>query len=440
MAKINKVLVRSLLCLAAVVNPTLVNAFEETAERRQTPDIKFIKPDNITNQIPYFDHRFRIDAQLDEVTLLFYRKSGAPPIILVRPDGSKLKIGNAPKDKVEWFDDRTFDLIKIKKPMPGPWQAVGDILPDSQIMVLSDVRIEVDPLPAIVLSGETLKVTGKLFNGEDAIDTPNFKDVVTLDVDFYSTNNSEYDNFGAEPIQLATFADDGHDLDEYANDNIFTGEFVLDFAAGEWLPIYQIKLPMATRQLRQAPIVLQKSPVEITVDKADSEGTFHKVNLNIDANFVDPDSMVFQGTVTFPDRQDKEFSIIEGSGEVRIEEFEYTEPGIHRVNVNAYGKTIEGREFRLVVPEFAFNVDHKIGELAVDENGQQVDVAEIAIKQMEENAKLLEMELEAAKAEEEKKEQEMMAIIIGGNVLIILIAVIAFFVFRWRKRKQAKDE
>ena len=168
----------------------------------------YYKSDNITNQIPYFDNRFKIDAQLEEITLLFYRRSGTPPIILVRPDGSKLKINNLPKDKVTWFDDRTFDLITIKKPMPGPWQAIGDILSESRIMVVTEVTIKVEPLPEVILSGETLKVEGQLFNGDLAIDDPLFRDVLNLNVDFYSTNNSAFDNFGAEPIKLTQFRDD----------------------------------------------------------------------------------------------------------------------------------------------------------------------------------------------------------------------------------------
>ncbi|MEY8213558.1 MAG: hypothetical protein RPR97_03635, partial [Colwellia sp.] len=56
--------------------------------------LKYYQNDNIMNQIPYFDNRFRIDAKLDEITLLFYRKRGSRPIILVRPDGSKLRIDN----------------------------------------------------------------------------------------------------------------------------------------------------------------------------------------------------------------------------------------------------------------------------------------------------------------------------------------------------------
>jgi uncharacterized protein (TIGR03503 family) len=432
MEKIGSLLTR---VLFIVIISTPVQAYTNKVE------VEYFKTNNITNEIPYFDNRFKIDAFLDDITLLFYRKSGTQPIILVRPDGSKLKVNNFPKDQVEWFDDKTYDLIRIKKPMPGPWQAIGDILPNSKIMVVSDITIKVDPLPEVILVGETLKVEGRLYNGEQAIDDPLFQDVLTLDVDFFSTNNSAYDNFGAEPVELAQFRDDGHDLDEYAKDNVFTGEFELDFAPGEWVPIYNIKMPMANRELRQKPIVLQKSPINITVDITLDEKKSHKVKFSIDPTFVDPASVLFQGKVTFPDRQVSPFSITEGSGNQRIYDIGFTESGIHRLKVNVFGKTIEGREFRLVLAEYSFNVEHvddTLLPIAIGENNTKdlsVDQQKLLeIQKAEEEAEKLLLLIEEAKAEQqaavEKSDKETLFIIIGVNVFIILIAGLIYFFMR----------
>ena len=61
--------------------------------------------------------------------------------------------------------------------------------------------------------------------------------------------------------------------------------------------------------------------------------------------------------MTFPDRQTNPFSIIEYEDIAsRTKDIPYTEPGIYRVNLSAFGRTITGREFRLVIPEFSFNV------------------------------------------------------------------------------------
>lgn len=414
------------------------NKFSKTFSKTK---VEYYQKDNVTNQIPYFDNRFRLDANLEEITLIFYRKSGSTPIILIRPDGSKIRVNNFDPEKVEWFDDSTFDMIKITKPMPGPWQAVGDILPDSRILVVSDVTIAVEPLPEIAFSGETLKVEGKLFNGIDPIKSRHFNNVVNLDVNFYSSNNSSYENFGADAIKVTSFRDDGHDLDEYANDNVFTGEFNLDFAPGEWQPVYLVKLPMATRELRQSLILLHKTPVEISVVKSEDEDKPHQIILSIDSRFVDPDSFVFQGKFTFPDRQTESFSIMEESGVSRTTLMTNTEPGIYRVNLSAFGKTIEGREFRLVVPEFSFNIEPSdeitnINE-GIDSDGLSTlteTTDELLVKGEEERTAALFAQQEA----QDKKDEETLILIVVGNSVIIVIGVIIFLILRRKKTRSKK--
>ncbi len=411
-----------------------------------SPEVDYYDVDNVTNQIPYFDNRFRIDAQLDEITLLFYRKAGSPPVILVRPDGSKIKVNQLDDKTVQWFDDLTFDMINIKKPMPGPWQAIGQIQPGSHIMVMSEVRIEVEALPDILLSGETIKITGKLYNGAKAIDTPAFKDVIRVDVDFFSTNNSAYDNFGAEPVKLTTFRDDGRNLDEYANDGIFTGEFTLNFAPGEWVPLYYIRLPMASRELRQKPVIVEPSPITLSAEPSLDIDKPHKLLLDINTALVEPDSMVFQGKITFPDRQEEPFSIMEGSGPQRVFDISYTEPGIHRVKVSAFGHTVNGREFRLIVPEFTFNVERTAEQLMtiVGENGEIIEVApendEVFEEELlppkltlAEEMEIFKQEQEARRAEEQK--QSLTFIVIANAIVLTLAGLVVGYIW-WSRRKK----
>jgi uncharacterized protein (TIGR03503 family) len=410
----------------------------------QQVEVKYYENDDITNQIPYFDNRFHIDAQLDEVTLLFYRKSGTPPITLVRPDGSKLKINNLPDEGVEWFDDRTFDMITITKPMPGPWQAIGDILPNSKIMLVSDVSLEVAPMGEFVFSGETLKLTSQIYNQELLIDDPQFNDVINLDVDFYSSNNTAYDNFGAKPVAMGSFRDDGRELDEYARDGIFTAEFVLDFSPGEWIAVYRVILPMATRELRQKPIILRPNPVTVNVDATTDSLAKHKLILAIDDTFVDPDSMIFQGKVTYPNRQSEPFAVMEGKGISRIKDIDYSEPGVHRLSIRAFGETVNGREFRLELPSFSFNVERiggtlipgfdNEGNLVVNELNAQGMTKEMRAaldkEAADKKAKQLADELAAKKA----KQWQTIIYIVLGNIIIIFLGGLTVFIMK-RKNK-----
>jgi len=448
--EINKLFMICFFILTSLVN-TKIFATEDIIQKsktfteqvksiKQRSSIKYYQGDTTINQIPYFDNRFHIDAELDEITLLFYRRRGSRPIILVRPDGSKLRVNNIDQIKVRWHDDSTFDLIKIEKPMPGPWQAIGDILPESQIMVMSDVRIEVDPLPEIVLSGETLKVVGKLFNGDEPINTPHFRNVVKLDVHFYSTNNADYENFGADAVKLTSFRDDGRDLDEYAADGLFTGEFRLDFAAGEWQPLFFIKLPMATRELRQKSLVLHEHPITISVEVSENEDNPHSMTLSIDPTYVEPNSLLFQGKITFPDKQVETFSIMdEQQGETRIKDIQNTEPGVYHINIDAFGRTTSGREFRLTIPEFSFHVkaiNNNFLMTTIDENSVEKTVSIDRVKKLlaDREAELAQANIEQEEADEEEK-MHTIIMIASGNSVIIAIALVLFFVMRKKKNK-----
>lgn len=451
------------LCFLLFTNVTYVCAqqsaqksVEETNQASENEQIvtkdkiDYLQSDNVTNQIPYFDNRFRIDAELEEITLIFFRKRGSKPVILVQPDGKKLRIHDYDREQVQWHDDRTFDMIVIKKPMVGPWQAIGNILPESKILIVSEVMLVVEPLPEIVLSGETLKVIGKLYNGDNRINIPHFRNVIILDVNFFSTNNSNYDNFGADAFKLASFRDDGRDLDEYAGDSIYTGEFLLNFAAGEWQPVYVIKMPMMTRELHQKPIILHRTPVSISVKMSKKENSPHRLMLSIDPTHVDPKSLVFQGEITFPDKQIEPFSIMDNednedseNAEMRLHEIPYTEPGIHRVNLSAFGKTISGREFRLVVPEYTFNVkdnSNKVLLTTLDNDGvaQLVEVDEAQLL-ADKEAKLAQAKAEQERIAAEEKMQTIIMIAVGNGAIIIL-ALVLFFVMRKKKSKVAQKQ
>jgi uncharacterized protein (TIGR03503 family) len=418
----------------------LITVFSSTTYGQQV-EVKYYENDDVTNQIPYFDNRFHIDAQLDEVTLIFYRKSGTPPITLVRPDGSKLKVNNLPDDNVKWFDDRTFDMIHIVKPMPGPWQAVGDIMPNSKIMLVSDVTLKAEPIAEFVFSGETLKLTSQVYNQQLVIDDPHFNEVINLDIDFYSTNNPEFDNFGAKPVEVGSFRDDGRALDEYASDGIFTAEFVLDFSPGEWLAVYRVILPMATRELRQKPIILRPNPIKITVNESTDSTIDHQLVLDIDDSFVDPDSLIFQGNVTYPNRQTESFSILEGKGKARIEDIAYSEPGVHRLSIRAFGQTINGREFRLQLPSFSFNVERIGGTLIPGFENESNNAAnglsgeaispEQQLKLDQQAAELIaQQQADDLAAEQAAQWQTIMYIVLGNFVIIALGGFIVYLVKR----------
>ncbi|UAA37231.1 TIGR03503 family protein [Paraneptunicella aestuarii] len=306
------------------------------------------------NGIRLLQNRFRIDYKVDEITMVFFRKFGSAPIVLVRPDGSKIFLSQAEENDVEWYDSTTYDMIRMKNPTPGPWQAVGQILPGSRVMVLSDIELQAEPLPTVLFSGEILKQTAYLTNGGKPIDYAEFRDVVKLNMEFVSTNNPNFNNFGAQTQTIATFEDNGKGMDERPLDGTFTGQFNLTIPAGEWKPIFTVSTPMFTREQVSEPIILHENPIKVDVKLDDTGSGYHKLMVDADREMVDMGSLLVDGKIRYPNGDVQNFSITRVSNDVRTYDVVNFEYGIFRVKLTAYGNTIDGRDFILDVPEFTF--------------------------------------------------------------------------------------
>lgn len=346
-------------CAAGLSLPA--SAAQAPAEIELSDKIKKIRDDGIkvldNNQIPLLDNRFRVDHEVKEITLLFFRSEGSPPVILVRPDGSKMYATLGVIGQAEWFDEKTYDLIRIKNPMPGPWQAIGQLSKGSKVLIVTDFELNVDPLPEILIQGETIKITGYFTNNGVPIRARNFRDVITLNIDFISTNNKKYTNFGAGIQEVTRFKDDGKGFDERPGDGIFTGEFVLNFPSGEWVPKYYINTPLMTRELENDPIIINPNPVKVSVEKTDQADEFHKLKIEIIGDYVKPESMVFQGKVFYPNQDVQSFSITDSIPEPRIFNIINYDYGLYRVQMSGFGVNANGREFMLDIPEFSFSID-----------------------------------------------------------------------------------
>ncbi|WP_420807239.1 TIGR03503 family protein [Alteromonas facilis] len=319
--------------------------------------------DEYHNSIKLLQNRFRIDYEVDEITLVFFRQFGSAPVVLVRPDGSKIFSTQADGESVFWYDANTYDMISIKNPTPGPWQAVGQILPNSRVMVLSDIRLHAEPLPPMIFSGEILKQTAYLTNGEEPINYSEFRDVVELSIEFSSTNNPNYNNFGADSEIVATFVDNGLGMDEAPLDGTFTGQFNLAIAAGEWQPVFRVITPMFTREQIDPPLVLHPNPVIINVEFTDEKEGYHKLLIDVQRDLVDISSLLVDGKIRFPNGDIQNFSLTELSDDVRQHPIVNFEDGVFRVKLTAYGKTINGRDFILDVPEYTFVYQSPVPEV-----------------------------------------------------------------------------
>lgn len=388
------------------------------------------------NSLELLRNRFRIDYTVDEITMVFFREYGSAPIVLVKPDGTKIFQAQADGTDLFWFDTATYDMISLKNPTPGPWQAVGQILPNSRIMVISDIVLRVEPLPKILFSGEILKQTAYLTNHGERIDYTAFRDVVELNIKFASTNNPNYNNFGSETKNIATFEDNGKGMDERPLDGVFTGQFNLSVADGEWTPIFSISTPMFTREQVDPNLMLLPNPIKVSV-VVDEEGNgYHNIKIDADREHVDMSTLLLDGKVRFPNGDIQNFSITDMSNDIREHSIVNYELGVYRIKLTAYGNTTDGREFILDVPEFSFLTEAPEPEVVLaNENGQgaeeeSVDAKELSVDPLTTSSDLLENEhVEDTSVDS----RTLILIVVLVNLFIIVVGGGAIWYFTRRK-------
>ncbi|WP_223857981.1 TIGR03503 family protein [Salinimonas profundi] len=338
---------------------------DKNADAAKLPIVRL--GDEYQNSITLLQNRFRVDYNVDEVTMVFFRDYGSAPVVLVRPDGSKIYQSRAEEENVKWYDDAAFDMITIKNPVPGPWQAVGQIKPDSRIMIISDVSLHAEPLPPTIFSGEILKQTAYLSNGDEPINQPEFRDVVKLEIELVSTNNPNYDNFGADNAIIATFEDNGRGMDERPLDGTFTGQFNLSVAAGEWKPVFRVVTPMYTREQVDPNLILYPNPVKLDVVMASGDENYHTLMIDVNREQVDIQSILVDGKIRYPNGDIQNFSLTEPSPAARSQRILALDEGQFRAKLTVYGKTIDGRDFILDVPPYTFQAAPPVVETAPEE-------------------------------------------------------------------------
>lgn len=409
----------------------------QTSQRNAVEPIETLG-DEYQNSIALLQNRFRVDYNVEEITMIFFREYGSAPVVLVRPDGSKFFQSKADDDKITWFDADTFDMITIKNPVPGPWQAVGQVLPNSRVMVVSDIELHADPLPSILFSGEILKSTAYLTNAGKPIDNAAFRNVVNLDIEFVSTNNPNFDNFGSNDQEIAKFEDNGRGMDERPGDGVFTGQFNLKLSSGEWKPVFRVRTPMYTREQVSEPIILYSNPVNIDVELDGGGEGYHKLIIDVDRDLVDISSLLIDGKVRFPNTDIQNFSLTEGGDNAREHLIVAYEEGIFRVKLTAYGTTTDGRDFILDVPEYSFLANEPEPEVIdplIDGKDPIVDGSDTAIPDSEQAEPVDQPAPVMSETSEEMDSKTMMILLVSVNGGILLIGIVAAVIIILMRKK-----
>lgn len=306
------------------------------------------------SDIPLLDNRFRIDYGVKEITFIIKRKPGTPSVILVRPDGSKLYVGKVTPPEVGWLALKDQDLITVRNPMPGPWQAIGEVDPDNRVRLLTDIRLESEPLPARLYQGERVKLQSRLLIDGAAPGAGYYLSDLGMTVKLQQFNDAAQ---SGEPIveeTLGHYLDDGKGLDEVPGDGVLTAEAVLDVPAGKYRALYSSGNQVFSRAQSQQ-VLLFPWPLSYTLD-APSGDVGARLSLLIDADELEPASVVIQGKAIDSAGVSMAFNAVATEPRLGVDLSALKAAGQYKVEATLFGTTRLGREVQLQLPVKSFTI------------------------------------------------------------------------------------
>jgi uncharacterized protein (TIGR03503 family) len=192
-------------------------------------------------------------------------------------------------------------------------------------------------------------------DGDQLVNARDFREILTLQVLFISTNNKEQDNYGRGLVEVASFRDDGRGYDASARDGIFTGEINLTFGAGEWIPRYVLTTPLYSRELEQPPVIIAPAPVQLVFQQAAKAELPHQLSFRAVAADLNQESLLYQGVVRYPDGELLQFSLTDPA-EAKELTVANKGAGSYLIDVSVFGQMQDGREFVLNLPQERFLV------------------------------------------------------------------------------------
>ena len=293
------------------------------------------------DSLPLKDNRFVVDGSVQEMTLVVFRRPGSTGTALIAPDSARYT-RESPPSLGRWAGEQDYDMITIEKPTPGSWQVQADVDPDNRVMVVTNLNLEMDPVPPFALIGEHLDLVARLRENGNIVTDASFLGLLGFNV----TRKGSNDEHEQRPLR-----DDGVTPDAAAGDGIFSTS--LDDLLRPGSQELQITVEGATfqRELHYS-INLYPAGVE-TILQNDETGIPQSVLVRPIPEVVDPASLAITATLTNPEGLVQPLTLVRSAENT----WSATLPpadGRQMIMFQARGRTPQGRALSFIPSPLTF--------------------------------------------------------------------------------------
>ncbi len=128
--------------------------------------LKLFESSTKLDKIPITNNQITVDKNISDMTILLFKTDSKQVRSIVSPAGVTLNFPSADKN-VRWHQDKNYDLITITKPEPGLWKLNTQVDPDNRVIVVTDLKLQVSPLPDNILAGESVAIHARLISKKE---------------------------------------------------------------------------------------------------------------------------------------------------------------------------------------------------------------------------------------------------------------------------------
>lgn len=393
----------------------------KNADDLQKVFLQMLEQSVALDTLPLKNNRFNVDANINDMTMLVFNKDKQQPTKIVTP-AKKTWDKNTKDENINWFSDQGFDLITIKKPQRGEWKIVAPVDPANRVVVATNLKLKLAPLPGYMMMGDSLKVVASLHEDNKPLSDQRLLSRFKFEL------NKKVDNSAATSHAMTSSA---------ANKLNYEVQLPPVFQAGNIELVVQAKSPTAQRESRHQ-VKVYAAPAEISIKKIDGK---YQVNVKPYSNLLRPGSVKLVATLKDNSRHE-----LKQQGDSWVldvdEQFHQSMFDLSVEAVRADGKPL-AMNFSKVLAEQGekqkLEPVQKAETKSAGSNKQQ-EIKNKNVAEGKEKDKKLKPETEST----DKKEQEInwtlvIISIVVGNIVLISSAAAAYYYMKCRKRKMAEE-
>lgn len=378
-----------------------------------------VKPDTV----PLKGNKFSIDKSIREMTLLVFRKSDRK-VRLIQPDGKEHARDKHGK-QVRWRNDQGYDLITVTSPKPGEWTLDADVDESNRVMIVTDLKLDVDQLPAYSTPDQAINLKVELHNQNKKISKNSFLKFVKFNAQHKHAEQTN--DFSLKLKQSRAIKDKG----------IYLQKIEAPLQEGSHEIIVTADARTFNRNKRF--IVEVQWPVIVDTDKTTVPGEY-RLRIRPRPEYMQENSLTPEVELKLPDGQLKPVQIrnenFQWAADIKANE----QNGIHPLIIKIQGKSVNGKDISHVLEGYSvLGVKQAAAQTARHESSLPDDKTSPEVITSSEVENQNEESPEQDSQIDETESGLMQYILLFGLINALLVAVTAGVYFYTRKNKQ-QDE